>query len=76
MSFTMKCCQFMVSDSLLYKKELLLLEDQPLAEFDALGIYFYLTKENRIVASGCVVLVVSSKQWFILGLVNLNISRI
>ena len=41
----------LVSDSLLYVRGLLLLDDLPLPRFPALGIYFYLTKGNRIVAS-------------------------
>ena len=49
----------MVSDSLLYVKGILLLEDLPLPKFPALGIYLYLTKGNRIVASKCVVVVVN-----------------
>ena len=49
----------LVSDSLLYLKGLLLLEDLPLPKFPAIGIYFYLTKGNGIVASRCVVLVVN-----------------
>ena len=47
----------LVSDSLLYVRGLLLLDDLPLPKFPALGIYFYLTKGNRIVASKCVVVV-------------------
>ena len=53
--------QRMVSDSLLYVKGLLLLEDLPLSEFGAIGIYFYLTKGNRIVASKCFVVVFNRK---------------
>ena len=49
----------MVSDSLLYVKGLLLLEDLPLSEFHALGIDFYLRIGNRIVASECVVVAVN-----------------
>ena len=49
----------MVSDSLLYVKGLLLLEDLPLPEFHARGMYFYLTIGNRIVASECVVVAVN-----------------
>ena len=52
----LKC---LVSDSLLYVKGLLLLEDLPLPKFPALGIYFYSTKGNRIVSSKCVVVVVN-----------------
>ena len=49
----------LVSDSLLYVKGLLLLEDLPLAEFHARRIYFYLSEGKLLVASECVVVVVN-----------------